>query len=71
MCKSVAKADLLSDVFCFDGMQSRESVNLLLTCHPSPRLATFVFRSSEVRRRLLGLGPLWGHRTIGYVSSFS
>ena len=31
MCESVGKADLLSDHF--DGKQSRESVDLPLTCH--------------------------------------
>ena len=34
VCESVVRADLLSDYF--DGKQSRESVDLPLTCHPSP-----------------------------------
>ena len=34
VCESVVRADLLSDYF--DGKQSRESVGLPLTCHPSP-----------------------------------
>ena len=51
VCKSVGKADLLSDHF--DSKQSREAVNLPLTCHPSPSLTTFAFRSSEERRLLL------------------
>ena len=51
VCESVGKANLLSDNF--DGKQSRESVDLPLTCHPSPRLTSFAFRSSEVRRLLL------------------
>ena len=38
VCESVGKADLLSDHF--DSRQSRESVNLLVTCHPSPSLIT-------------------------------
>ena len=42
MCDSVGKANLLSDIF--DGKQAKESVDLLLTCHPSPRLTTFAFR---------------------------
>ena len=46
--ESVGKADLLLDHF--DGKQSREAVDLPLTCHPSPSLTTFAFRSSEVRR---------------------
>ena len=51
VCESVGKADLLSDHF--DSKQSRESVDLLVTCHPSPSLITFAFRSSEVKRLLL------------------
>ena len=50
VCESVGEADLQSDHF--DGKQSRESVDLLLTCHPSPSLTSFAFRSSEVRRLL-------------------
>ena len=49
MCESVGKADLLSDHF--DSKQS---------CHPSPSLTTFAFRSSEVRRLLLDLDPYGG-----------
>ena len=56
VCESVGKAVLLSDHF--DGKQSRESVDLKLTCHPSPSLTTsFAFRSSEFRCLLLDLGP--------------
>ena len=55
VCELVGKADLLSDHF--DGMQSRESVDLPLTCHPSPCLTSFAFRSGEVRRLLLDLVP--------------
>ena len=36
VCESVSKADLLSDNF--DSKQSREAVDLPLTCHPSPSL---------------------------------
>ena len=50
MSQSVGKADLLSDHF--DSKQSWESVDLLVTCHPSPSLITFAFRSSEVKRLL-------------------
>ena len=53
VCESVGKADLLSDYF--DSKQSRESVDLLVTCHPSPSLITFAFRSSEVKHLLLEL----------------
>ena len=45
VCESVGKADLLSDHF--DGKQSRESVDLPLTCHPTPRLTTIA--SGRVR----------------------
>ena len=58
VCESVGKANLLSDHF--NGKQSRESVDLPLTCHPSPSLTTFAFRSSEVRRLLLDLDPYGG-----------
>ena len=51
MCESVGKADLLSDHF--DSKQSRESVDLPLTCYPSPGLLPPLFRSSEVSRLLL------------------
>ena len=58
VCESVGKADLLSDHF--DSKQSRESVDLLVTCHPSLSLITFAFRSSEVKRLLLDLDPYGG-----------
>ena len=58
MCESVGKADLLSDHF--DSKQSREAVDLPLTCHPSPSRTTFAFRSSEVRHLLLDLDPYGG-----------
>ena len=45
VCESIAKADLLSDHF--DSKQSRESVDLPPTCHPSPSLVTFA--SGRVR----------------------
>ena len=50
VCENVGKADLLSEHF--DSKQSREAVDLPLTCHPSPCLTTFAFRSREVRRLL-------------------
>ena len=58
VCELVGKADLLSDHF--DSKQSREAVDLPLTCHSSPSLTTFAFRSSEVRRLLLDLDPYGG-----------
>ena len=62
--ESVGKADLFSDYF--DGKQSRES----LTCHPSPRLTTFAFRSSEVRHILLDLDPYGGTDPLGRFPLF-
>ena len=55
----------------FDGKQSTEFVNLLLTCHPSPRLTTFVFRSSEVGRLLLDdMNPYGGTDPLGMFPLF-
>ena len=63
VCESVGKADLLS--YHFDIKQSREAVDLPLTCHPSPSLTTFAFRSSEVRHLLLDLDPYGGTDPLG------
>ena len=65
--ESVAKADLLSDL---DGKQSMGSVDLRLTCHPFPRLNTFPFRSSEVKRHLLDLDPYGGSDPLGMLPLF-
>ena len=67
-CESVGKADLLSDHF--DSKQSREPVDLPLTCHPSPSLTTFVFRSREIRRFLLDLDPYGGTDPFGMFPLF-
>ena len=69
VCESVSKADLLSDHF--DGKQSRESVDLPLTCHLSPSLTSFAIRSSEVRRLLLDLDPYGGTDLLGMFPLFS
>ena len=69
VCESVAKADLLSDHF--DSKQFREAVDLLLTCHPSPSLTTFAFRSSEVRRLLSDLDPYGCTDPLGMFPLFS
>ena len=61
VCESVGKADLLTAHF--DGKQSRDPVDLPSTCHPSPSLTTFAFRSREVKRLLLDLvssSSYWG-----------
>ena len=68
VCESVRKADLLSDHF--DSQQSREAVDLPLTCHPSPSLTTFVFRSSEVSCLLLDLDPYGGTDPLGMFPLF-
>ena len=68
VCESVGKADVLWDHFC--GKQSRESVDLLLTCHPSPRLTTFTFRSSEVRRLMFDLNTYGGSDPLGMFELF-
>ena len=62
MCESVGKADLLSDHF--------EAVDLPLTCHESPSLTTFAFRSTEVRRLLLDLDPYGGTDQLGMFPLF-
>ena len=51
VCKSVGKADLQSDHF--NSKQSREAVDLPLTCHPSISFTTFAFRLGEVRHLFL------------------
>ena len=68
MCESVCKADLLSDHF--DSKQSREAADLRLTCHPSPSLTTFTFRSSELRRLLLDLDPYAAPDPLGVFPLF-
>ena len=68
VCQSVGKADLLLDHF--DGKQSRESVDLPLTCHPSPSLTSFAFRSSGVRHLLLDLDPYGDSDPLGMFSLF-
>ena len=68
MCESVGRADLLSDHF--NSRQSRKSVDLPLTCHPSPSLVNFAFRSSEVRRLLLDLDPCGGTDPLGMFPLF-
>ena len=67
-CESVEKAYLLSDHF--DSKQSRESVDLLVTCHPSINLITFAFRSSEVKRLLLDVDPYGGTDPLGMFPHF-
>ena len=68
VCETVGMADLLSDHF--DSKQSREAVDLPFTCHPSPSLTTFAFRSREVRRPLLDLDPYGGTDPLGIFPLF-
>ena len=71
VCKSVGKADQLSDHF--DNKQSRETVDLALTCHPSHSLTTIAFRSREVKKTNgdtgpLGMFPLFLQRTADIMA---
>ena len=68
VCESVGKADLLLDHFY--SKQSREVVELPLTCHPSASLTTFAFRSSEVRRLLLYLDSYGDTDPLGMFPPF-
>ena len=63
------KVDLLSDHFV--SKQSRESVDLPVTCHHFPSRITFAFRSSEVRRLLLYLDPYGGADPYPIFTFFS
>ena len=53
-----------------DSKQSKESVDLTLTCHLSPSLITFAFRSSDVRLILLDLDPDGGTDPLGTFPLF-
>ena len=68
VCLSVGKAGRLSDHL--DSWQSREAVDLPLTCHPSPSHTTFAFRSREVRPLLLDLDPNGGIDLFGMFPFF-
>ena len=63
VCESVRKADLLSAHF--DGKQCRDPVDLPSTCHPSPSLTSFAFRSWEVKRLLLDPDSYGGTDPLG------
>ena len=68
LCESVGKAELLSDHF--DSKQSMKAVDLPLTCHPSPSLTTFAFRSRELRRLLSDFDPYGGTDPLGMFPLF-
>ena len=65
---SVGKAAMLS--VHFDGKQSKECVYLPLTCHPSPSIITFDFRSRYGRHLLLDLDPYGGTDPLGMFPIF-
>ena len=54
----------------FEGKQSRDQVDLPSTCHPSPSLTTFAFRSREVKRLLLDLDSYCGTDPSGMFPLF-
>ena len=54
MCESVGKADLVSDNFATHLPSVSE------TCH-------LFLQVERGQASLVSLGPLWGHRPIGYV----
>ena len=54
----------------FNSKQSREAVDLPLTCHSSPSLTTFAIRSREVRHLLLDLDPYGGTDPLGMFPLF-
>ena len=64
--ETVGTAYLLSDHI--DSKQSRESVDMSFTCHPSH--FTSAFRLSKVRRLLLDLNPYAGTDPLGMFSLF-
>ena len=70
VCESVGKADLLLDHF--DSEQSREAVDPPFTCHPSPSLTTFAFRSCYLDpyggTDPLGMFPLSFKRSAGVMA---
>ena len=68
VCESVGKADMLSAHF--NGKQSRDPVDLPSTCHPSPSLGTFAFRSRVVKRLLLDLDSYGGTDPLGMFPLF-
>ena len=46
------------------------SLDLPLACHPSPRLTSLAFMSSEVRRLLLDLDPYEGSDPLDMIPLF-
>ena len=62
---------LLVRLICnFGSKQSREAVDLPLTCHPPPSLTTFALRSREVGHLLLDFDPYGGTDPFGMFTLF-
>ena len=68
VCVSVGTGDLLSDRF--DDKQSREFVDMPLTCHPTPSIIIFAFKSNEVKCLKLEFGPYGGTDPFGMFPLF-
>ena len=68
MYESVGKAELLLNHCHSEGF--RESVDLPLTCHPSPCRITYAFRSTEVRHLFLDLDPYGDTDPLGMFPRF-
>ena len=66
--ESVGKADMMSAHF--DGKQFRDAVDQPSTCHPSPSLTSFAFRSWEVTRLLRDLYSYGGTDPLGMFPLF-
>ena len=67
-CESVGEVNMLSAHF--DGKHSSDPVDFPPTCHPSPSLTTFPFRSREVKRLLLDLVSYGGTDLLGMFPLF-
>ena len=57
-------------LFHFNSKQTREAVDLPLTCHPSPSLTTFALMSSDVRRLMFHLDPYGDTDLLGMFQPF-
>ena len=68
VCESVGKAEIQSTHF--DGKPSKDPIDLPSTCHLSPSLTTFAFRSREARRLLLDLDSYGGTDSMAMFPLF-
>ena len=69
-CASGLAKLIYSGIILMASSPSGESVDLPLTCHPSPNLTSFAFRSSEVRRLLIDFDPYGGSDPLGMFPHF-